>query len=308
MAIAVTWFTDPACPWAYSASPAFAVLRWRYGSQLNWRLVTIGLAENTDRYQSYGMTPARSARHALRFRRYGMPFATEPRSRLLFTARGCRAIVATRLLDPEREESVHRILQLAWANSPLLLDEDDGIAAALAGVPGLDAAAIVAALDSDDVTAAYRADKEEARRAEGGPTEFQGKASRSDGPVRFTAPSIVFETADGRRLEAGGFQPVEAYDVCVANLDPSLDRRDVPENPLPALREAPDGLVTQEVAAIMARGNEPPDRAAAEAALIELAGEGAIRRIAVGDDALWQDIRVPAPGGILAPRGVVAVG
>jgi hypothetical protein len=37
--IDVTYFNDPACPWGYSISPALAVLRWRYGSQLHWRLV-----------------------------------------------------------------------------------------------------------------------------------------------------------------------------------------------------------------------------------------------------------------------------
>ncbi len=148
MSIDVSWYTDAACPWAYSVSPALAVLRWRYGAQLRWRLVTIGLAETTERYEQYGFTPARSAQHALRFRRYGMPFATEPRDRLLATARGCRTVVATRLLDPERETAVHRALQLAWFNTTLLLDEDEGIAAALARVPGLDVEAIVAALDS----------------------------------------------------------------------------------------------------------------------------------------------------------------
>jgi 2-hydroxychromene-2-carboxylate isomerase len=311
MAIDVTWFTDPACPWAYSANPAFAVLRWRYGAQLNWRLVTIGLSENTDRYASYGFTPARSAQHAIHFRRYGMPFGAAPRTRLLASARGCRAIVATRLLAPEREESVHRALQLAWANTTLLLDEDEGIAAALAGVPDLDVAAIVAALDSDAVTAAYEADKAETRTAAGGPTEFQGKASTSDGPVRFTAPSLVFEL-DGRRLEAGGFQPVEAYDLCVANLDPTIERRQPPETPLPALLEAPDGLVTQEVAAIMTHGNAAPDRDAAEAALISLVAEGSVRRAALGDDALWQAVGVGAAAGsrdgLAAVAGAVSVG
>ena len=37
--------TDPACPWAYSEIPALTVIRWRYGAQLDWRLVTIGLTE-----------------------------------------------------------------------------------------------------------------------------------------------------------------------------------------------------------------------------------------------------------------------
>ncbi|MCW3015705.1 MAG: hypothetical protein JWO02_2797, partial [Solirubrobacterales bacterium] len=29
--ISVTHFSDPGCPWAYSASPAIAALQWRYG-------------------------------------------------------------------------------------------------------------------------------------------------------------------------------------------------------------------------------------------------------------------------------------
>lgn len=49
--------------------------------------------------------------------------------------------------------------------------------------------------------------------------------------VRYTAPSVVFETPDGRRVEAGGFQPVEVYDVILANLDPTLDRKAPPEDP-----------------------------------------------------------------------------
>jgi protein-disulfide isomerase-like protein with CxxC motif len=43
MPIDVIEFTDPGCPWAYSASPALAALQWRYGDQLEWRIVTIGL-------------------------------------------------------------------------------------------------------------------------------------------------------------------------------------------------------------------------------------------------------------------------
>ena len=41
--IEVTHFTDPGCPWAYSAHPAHTTLRWRYGDGLRWTLVTIGL-------------------------------------------------------------------------------------------------------------------------------------------------------------------------------------------------------------------------------------------------------------------------
>ena len=291
--IDVTLFNDPGCPWGYSESPALAVLHWRYGAQLSWRLVTIGLAESTERYEQAGYTPTRMlAGHTMFRARYGMPFALTPRARVLATARACRAIVATRLLAPGRELDVLRALQLAWFNTTLLLDEDRDLAQALAGVPDLDAPAIVAALDDPRVSDAYEADKRETRDAEGGPTHFQGKARQTDGPVRYSAPSLVFEShdADGnvRRLEAGGFQPVEAYDVLIANLDPTLQREPAPDDPAPALERFPGGLVTQEVAAIMATGNDPPDRAAAERALIELLGAGRARRTPLGDDALWQ--------------------
>lgn len=145
---------------------------------------------------------------------------------------------------------------------------------------------LVEELDGDEAEAAYQSDRAEARSAAGTPTEFQGKAAQTDGPVRYTAPSLIL--SDGERtLEAGGFQPVEAYDVLVANLDPALTRTPPPADPLPILERFPEGVTTQEVAAILAQGNDAPDRAAAEDLLTALAADGAARRTPLGDDALW---------------------
>jgi 2-hydroxychromene-2-carboxylate isomerase len=286
--IDVTYLNDCGCPWGYSASPALAVLRWRYGQQLDWRLVLIGLAESAERYLEYGFTTTRFAQGYATFRdRYGMPFVTEPRARVTATARVCRAVIATRLLYPEQEHRAFRALQFGWFASTLTLDEPQDIAKALSRVPGLDAQTIIGALEDPSVTEAYEADKALARTAAGGPTEFQGKASSSDGAVRYTAPSLIFNLGD-RRLEAGGFQPIEAYDVLIANLDPTMSRKGAPSTPLEALEAFPDGLVTQEIAAIMAAGNESPDRQASERSLIDLEGAGCIRRVALGNDALWQ--------------------
>jgi predicted DsbA family dithiol-disulfide isomerase len=299
--IKVTHFTDPACPFAYSASPALAVLRWRYGSQLDWRIVTIGLTETPQRYIDAGYTPTRTALGNLRaFARHGMPFLYEPRARVTASTRACRAIVATRLLDPARENDVLRALQFGWFTTTLLLDQDEDIAQALARVDGLDVAVIVAAIDDEATLAAYEQDKAETRTAEGGPTDFQGKARQTDGPVRYSAPSLVFESAsspegeDGQRLEAGGFQSIEVYDVLIANLDRTLERQAPPAEAIDALRSFPEGLVTQELAAIMTHNNLLPDRTSAQAMLIELLGEGAARRTALGDDALWQIVAQPA--------------
>jgi len=75
--------------------------------------------------------------------------------------------------------------------------------------------------------------------------------------------------------------------VLIANLDPTLERQAPPEQAIDVLRRFPDGLVTAEVAAILAQNNQLPDRDAAERALIELLGAGEVRREALGDDALW---------------------
>jgi 2-hydroxychromene-2-carboxylate isomerase len=287
--ISVTHFTDPGCPFAYSASPALAVLRWRYGDQLDWRLVTIGLAEDPQRYIDAGYTPTRSTiGQQSYFKRFGMPLLMQPRARVSATSRACRAIVATRRLFPGREDEVLRALQLGWFTTTLQLDEDSDIEQALARVPGLDVGAVVEAIDDAETLAAYEDDKQQTRSAEGGPTHFQGKARQTDGPVRYSAPSLVFHSEAGVRLEAGGFQTIEAYDVLIANLDPTLEREEPPAEAIDALRRFPDGLVTAEVAAILAQNNQLPDRDSAERALIELVGAGAVKREALADDALWQ--------------------
>jgi protein-disulfide isomerase-like protein with CxxC motif len=285
--IAVTHVSDPGCPWAWSAAPHHAVLRWRYGDQLAWRLALIGLAERAEDYVARGHTPARSALGYLKFRRFGMPFDTTPRERAIGTGRACRAIVAARLVDPAAELPAFRALQLARFTTTALFDTDAAILTALEGVPGLDAQAIVDAIEDPATEAAYQDDRARVRTASGSPTEFQGKAADSDGAVRYTAPSLIFEHRDGRRLEAGGYQPVEAYDVVVANLDPGLRRRAPGEDVTAILAAFPYALTTREVAAVMAPHLVEPDDRAAEQQLIEVAAAGRARRRTIGGGALW---------------------
>jgi hypothetical protein len=74
----------------------------------------------------------------------------------------------------------------------------------------------------------------------------------------------------------------------LANIDPTLRREPPPETPEPLLERFEDGLTTQEVAALLTQGNDKPDRAGAEAALLELVATGRAVREPLGDDALWK--------------------
>jgi protein-disulfide isomerase-like protein with CxxC motif len=286
--IATTHFSDPHCPWAYSSSPYHAALRWRFGDQLDWRLVLIGLSEGPERYVQAGYTPVRSAQGFKSFgRRFGMPFGGQPRPRVTGTGVACRLVVAARLEQPELEFSVFRALQLAQFTTTLLLDEPDDLRVVLDGVAGANTDRLLEALRSEAVEEAYQADRAESRTADGRPIHAQGREANTDGAVRYTAPSIVFRTADDRSIEVGGFQPVEAYDTALANLDVSLERRAPATDPVEVLRALPYAPVTREVAACMTTNLGELDEGAAERALIEAAGEGVVRREAVGDGALW---------------------
>jgi hypothetical protein len=216
-----------------------------------------------------------------------MPFQITPKARLSATSPACRAIVATRLAAPQLEDAALRALQFAQFTTTGTLDDPETLRSALAGVEGLEAEAVVERIDDPEVVAAYETDRARARSAAGSPTEFQGRAANTDGAVRYTAPSVIFERSDGERLEAGGFQPLEAYDVVVANLDPTLERRPPADEPVEVLKAFPYPLTTAEVAAVMTEHLGVPDLAAAEAALIAATGEGRVNRQPAGDGSLW---------------------
>ena len=237
--VKVTLYNDAGCPWGYSANPAFRVLEWRYGAQLEWRLVLIGLTNVAQEYVDRGYRPLRSAegvcatlppvRHApwRRTRGSGSSVPVAPVER----SWRCAQV-------PGQEWAAFRALQFGFFTTTLLLDEDEGIAAALRGVEGIDVDGAIAAIDTPAVEDAYQQDRAEARSAAGSATQLQNKHATTDGPVRYTAPSLVFEHA-GRRLEAGGWQTIEAYDVIVANLIPDGERREAPDDPLELLTRVP---------------------------------------------------------------------
>ncbi len=282
--IKTTLYSDPACPWAYSESPALRVIEWRYGEQLDWRLVLIGLTEDASQYEQRGYTPLRGAISQAMFRRrYGMPFSPAPE--------GAPERAPHAPAEPSwRRGSISPAASgvcsgpCSWPTSPrrCVLDDDAQLAEALDRAEGIDGHALVARIDDPDVVEAYEQDKAETRSAAGSAAELQGKTRVTDGPVRFTAPSVTFQV-NGTRLVAGGFQPVEAYDILIANLapgaDPAAAARRIPSR---CLSRFPDGLSTQEVAALMTEGNDAPDRAGGRGGPARARRRGARRPRAAG--------------------------
>ena len=284
--IEATLYTDAGCPWAYSANPALRVLEWRFRAQLSWRLVMIGLREEASEAAFRAFDPEGSlARWHIFGERYGMPFATTPKTRPSGTGRGCRAVVAAGIDAPGSEWEVFRVLQIGYFTTELLLDDTESIGRALSGLPR--GAAVAARLDDPDVVAEYERQRSEARSAQDTPAHAQDKTTSSDGVVRFTAPSVLFRRGDEIAF-AGGWQPLLGYDTLLANFAPDLERTPPPDSPEPLLEFFPYGLTTAEIALLLARGSDPwPDRGIAREQLDGLLAAGVAKRTVVGTDAVW---------------------
>ncbi|HEY3613144.1 MAG TPA: DsbA family protein, partial [Gaiellales bacterium] len=275
----VTHYTDAACPWAYNFEPALRTLEARYGDQLTIRTVMIGLTETADQYVARGYSAEGSSLSRRRFRWRGMPMSTGPRTRPFGTGRACRLVKAAQLQGAIEGEAVLRALRFAWFTTDLVMDEDDALREVAESIDGLDAERVLQDLDSQAVEDAYQADRAESRS----PVPFAvtlGRTAASDGPDRYTAPSLVLR-AGGHELVSPGYQPFEVADVLVMNLAPQLERLPVPEL-RDLLAAYPGGLTTAEVTRVLANTTNDPDPAAAEDALIALTVAGGAQRRSLG--------------------------
>src|SRR3954454_24828391 len=116
-------FTDPACPFAFSAEPVRQRLRWHYGDQLRWRVTMIVLTLEP------GEADKLAAGAPGLQRRYGMPIDPAPYPRASSSEPACRAVVAARLNAPEAEQPLLRRLRVRRMDGGLL-DDPELIAAA----------------------------------------------------------------------------------------------------------------------------------------------------------------------------------
>src|SRR3954447_18876215 len=155
--VTITEFTDPGCPFAWSAEPFRRRLDWLYGDALSWRPRMVGLAETPEEYLQKGFTTGRQASSFANLSAdYGMPIASHERPRMAATVPACRAVVAARVHRPDAERPLLRALRVRHFAGELF-----AAAATIDGAPpdaGLDAARLREWLADDDVERALRED------------------------------------------------------------------------------------------------------------------------------------------------------
>lgn len=263
----VTLYTDPACPFAFSAEPVRQQLKWHYGDQLTWRLRMIVLTRE----------PGEDAKLAAGApglqKTYGMPIDPAPHERPASSEPACRAVVAARLHAPHAEHALLRSLRVHLMAGHGLLDDPELIAAA-ARDAFLDPDALATWAAGDDVSAALEEDVAAARNPTPGARALDHKLGGPDGERRYSAPSYEIGRADGSgtTIAVPGFNPINAHDVAIAALDPDISRRPAPASVDEVLAWATEPLATVEVITLTG-GEEPEVRAAlARAATFTPAG------------------------------------
>src|SRR6478672_6627238 len=228
--VCITEFTDPGCPWAFSAEPFRARLSWLYGAELEWKVRLVGLAASPQDNEEKGLTTARQARAFAKIaREHGMPIDTSERSRTAATVPACRAVVAARIHAPEQTRALLRALRVRTFAGELL-DAAETLDGA-ARDAGIDPAALQGWMAGDDVARELADDMARAREPLPAARALDHKLANWSGGRRYTCPSYeVVRLSDGVRIAVPGFQPFAAYDVVLANLMPGLERRADPSS------------------------------------------------------------------------------
>jgi predicted DsbA family dithiol-disulfide isomerase len=248
--VCITEYTDPGCPWAYSAEPFRRRLSWLYGDRLEWQVRMVGLAESPDDYVDRGFTPERQS-HAFGTiaREHGMPIDTSVRPRMAATVPACRAVVAARLNAPDKMRRLLRRLRVRHFSGELL-DAPETIASAATDA-GIDPAELETWTATGEVEAALREDMVAARDPIEAARVLDAKLANWSGGRRYTCPSYeIVRVSDGVKIAVPGFQPFAVYDVVTANLVPGVDRREPPGSVEDVLAWTGTPLATKEVAVV----------------------------------------------------------
>ncbi len=274
--IEISLFTDPGCPWAFSAEPFRRKIEWLYGDQIAWQLLMVGLAEDPDEFAAKGLTPGKLAAGAKTIAgAHGMPINSAERERLTATLPACRAVVAAGLNAPGYQQTLLRAIQVRGFGGELI-DEPATIAAAAVDA-GLDPHELEQWSADEQTAAALAAEMARARQPLPAALVLDERLADWEGGRRYASPSYELRVEGREPVAIPGFQPWPVYDVALANLAPTANRRAAPDDPRELLEWAGEPLATREVAVVMGLEHDQ-----AAAALAEVA-----QRREVGSDCYW---------------------
>jgi predicted DsbA family dithiol-disulfide isomerase len=241
--ISIELFTDPACPFAFSAEPVRQRLRWHYGDELEWNLRMIVVTEEPGEAEKLA-----EGAPGLQ-RKYGMPIEPSPYPRPASSEPSCRAVVAARMYAPDRAELLLRYLRVRVMKGGLL--DDPALIEGAATDAGLEPRELAAWTRRPEVEDELRDDAAAARSPSDIARALDDKIGGPPEERRYTAPSYII---DGFVIP--GFNPVEVYETAIANINPEVPRRPTPESVVDVLEWAPEPLATAEVAMIIGTGIE----------------------------------------------------
>ena len=257
--LTIELFTDPACPFAFSAEPVRQRIRWHYGDQLRWVTRMIVLTREPGEAEKLAEgAPGLQAR-------YGMPIDPSPYPRPASSEPACLAFVAARVHAPDRAEALLRRMRVRVMQGGLI--DDPALIAAAAEDVDLDPVRLLAWTETRDARAALEADAAAARAPSPAALALDHKLGGPTGTRRYTAPSYLIGG-----WAVPGFNPVEAYETAIANRAPQLVRRPPPAGVEELLASVTEPLATAEIALAMQTGIAPARRALEAVAVWQPAG------------------------------------
>ncbi|MEY2436496.1 MAG: hypothetical protein QOF97_1332 [Acidimicrobiaceae bacterium] len=213
-------YTDPWCSWAWGTEPKLRLLRWRFGDRLAWRTVMGDLVADL-RTERSDFDPVRAAPRRAEYWREvhehtGMPWPEHLRWVPVRSEVAGRAVKAAE----QQGQDVGRWLLRALRESCFIdgrpADDRERVLALSESVAGLDHDRLAADLDSTEVDAAWRADRDETRR----PNDYvrtlqethvgKGNAKPDGDGWRYVFPTLLFRGPGGEHT-VPGWQPWERY-------------------------------------------------------------------------------------------------
>ena len=253
--VRITEFTDPICPWAYSAEPIRHRISWLYEERIEWepRMVVLA-ATREEQAAKFKPDDLAASLHKIAAEHL-MPIDTRPRPYLPPSREACRLVVAARVHSDRL--TVRRVLRSLRIRNfrGELVDDPETLRGAAADAGFADQ--LEGWLADPEVERELDADAALARRPMPAARVLDHKLANWSGGRRYTCPSYeVQRIADGVTIAVPGFQPFAVYDVLLANLVPGLDRREPPSGVEQVLEWTGTPLATREVAVVCDIGQQ----------------------------------------------------